>query len=319
MLFRWLNTLRCRLAHTAVERNWPKSYAIAQRIAPDVTSLIHHSPRRPPPLRVPPHSHLIYHQSTVDALSARNSLETIAAQIPPEDEVVFLDVGGTLDASVLAPFARHAWRSYMACAAEHPEQRSYTYGLNLTVPALKAPRFTVWRTDYVYPPGFDAANKRHLARVPFAAPYAVLVGLPEVDAKFVRQHWDKVVGHYDVAFWAARAKRVSLYESQDPALLAMERALWDRIGGLNHELWGYGWQFAEFAARLRTTVGDAQLAYFDGPPPLHQTHEGSQMHQPAERAAEAQAGIDRFARFLGGKSGYWVYRLKWMLPPKPPE
>lgn len=61
-----------------------------------------------------------------------------------------------------------------------------------------------------------------------------------------------------------------------------------------------------------------RIAYFGGPPALHQTHGGSLMHQPAERQAEADAGIRRFADFLGGTAAYRVYRLRQKLPPIPP-
>lgn len=317
MILSLLNSLRCRVANWILRRKWDGRYGLARRIAPDTTSLIRHRPRRPPPLRLPPRSHLIYHQSNVDALAAENSLGSLAGQIPCEDEVQLLDVGATGDPAWLTPFACHEWHGYSACLARHPEQQSYTYGLNTAIGGLKAPVFIVWRTDYVYPQGLVARYIDVLSRARFAVPYRILVGLPEVDATFVRAHRSRL-DPFDEPYWTARSQVGSLYESQDPALFGIHRELWERIGGLNHQLWGYGWQFAEFAARVRAACPERELAYFSAPPPLHQTHHGSQMHQPAERRAEVEAGNQRFRDFLGGEDAYQVYRTQHQLPPRPP-
>jgi len=318
MILRCLNSLRCRIAGWILRQTWEKRYGLARRLAPDTTSLIRHRPRRPPPLALPPRSHLIYHQSSVDPLAAQNSLASLAPQIPCEDEVLLLDVGATGNASWLAPFSAHEWSTYSACAAHLPEQQSYTFGLNTAMAGLKAPVLFVWRTDYVYPPGLVARYREVIGRARFAAPYRVFVGLPEIDSAFVQAEAARL-NPFDEAFWAARSHVCSLYETQDPALFAIRRELWDRIGGLNHELWGYGWQFAEFAARVRAACADHDVVYFGSAPPLHQTHSGSQMYQPTERRAEAEAGIRRFREFLGGEDAYQVYRAQHHLPPRPPQ
>jgi hypothetical protein len=297
-----------------LDRNWSKSIFLANRIAPDTTSLIRHAPRQPHPLRLPSRSHIIYHQATVDRLCAHNSLRSLAAQLPPEDEIVILDVGGTAPLDLGKEFADYEWYSLVRARAAHPEQQSYTFGLNCVIPGLKASIIFVWRTDYVYPPDLLARYEEAMRGADFAAPYEVLVGAPEVDSEFVAAHWDKIAP-YETAYWSTRAQSLSIYEQQDPALFCISRAAWDRIGGLNHQLWGYGWQFAEFAARVRLAVPAARVRYFGGTPALHQTHAGSQMHQPADRRAEAEAGIQRFTEFLGGTAAYRIYRLRQRLPP----
>jgi hypothetical protein len=253
----------------------------------------------------------------VDDVCARNSLRSLVAQIPVEDEVLVLDVGGTGPLDLGAEFANYEWFSIVRTRASHPEQQSYTFGLNAVLPTLKAPQLFVWRTDYVYPPDMLVRYIRAMEGADFAAPYDVLVGTPEVDGRYVQEHWDKIAT-FDTEFWRARSQLLSIYEQQDPALFGITRKLWDRIGGLNHELWGYGWQFAEFAARVRINARASRIRYFDGAPALHQTHAGSQMHQPADRKAEADAGIQRFSNFLGGPSAYYIYRLRQRLPPKTP-
>jgi hypothetical protein len=317
MIARALNALRCRLAGWILRQPWDKRYGFARRIAPDTTSLIRHRLRRSPPLPRPPRSHLIYHQSSVDRLAAENSLASLAAQIPPGDEVLLLDIGATGDPAWLKPFAAHEWCSYSACQARQPEQQSYTFGLNTAMAGLKAPVLLVWRTDYVYPAGLVARYAEVLARARFAAPYRVLIGAPEVDSAFMRAQAARL-DPFDEPFWLVRSQVCSLYETQDPALFGIHRELWERLGGLNHELWGYGWQFAELAARVRAACPDRDIAYFAAPPPLHQTHTGSKMHQPEDRHAEAETGRQRFRDFLGGEDAYQVYRLQQQLPPRPP-
>lgn len=317
MLIRLLNSIRCRIAGRILRSDSPLRYAVSRRLAPDTTSLISHRRRQPPALKLPPRSHLIYHQGNVDALAVANSLASLAPQLPPEDEVFFLDVGATGDPAWLEPFGRHEWTTYSACQARHPEQQSYTFGLNSAMAGLKAPHLFVWRTDYVYPPGVVARYREVLTHARFASPYWVLVGLPEIDSAFVRRERARL-DPFDEPFWAARSRVCSLYESQDPALFAIERKLWEKIGGLNHELWGYGWQFAEFAARLRAACPDSDLAYFACSPPVHQTHTGSQMFEPAALRAEAEAGHRRFRDFLGGDDAYTVYRTFQHLPSRPP-
>jgi hypothetical protein len=316
---KFINMLRCKLAYALAHSGHPKGLGLGLLLSPDTTSLIEHRPRRPPALRVPRRSHLIYHQQTVDAQAVANSLETLTPQLPPEDEVIFLDVGGTMDAGILSSFGPHEWKTYSCAHAALPEQQSYTFGMNLGVAMTKGEEFIVWRTDYVYPPDTMERYKTHMALADFACPYDVLVGNAECDSAFVREHRDKLKA-YDEQFWERSSRRLSLYETQDPALFAMRRVVWDQIGGLNHELWGYGWQFAEFAARVRSYCPADRIVYFGGDCPLHQTHVGTLMNLAgeSEKWRHAQAGIDRFTRFLGGAESYWLYRTKQNLPPSRP-
>lgn len=315
MIIRLINSMRCTIASRILSARHPWRYGLARRISPDTTSLIRHRPRKPPALQLPLRSHLIYHQSSVDSQAALNSIQTLASQIPQDDEVLFLDIGATGDPEWLSPFSSHEWFSWSACRALHIEQQSYTFGLNAAMGSLKAKSLFVWRTDYVYPPDMVSRYQRALETALFAAPYGVLIGQPHVDSGFVRSHTDRL-SPFDESFWRACASPLSLYETQDPALFAIDRELWRNIGGLNHSLWGYGWQFAEFAARVRTAAPASKINYFSGLPPVHQTHRGSNMHQPADRAREAEMGRRRFCDFLGGEHAYEAYRLKQVLPPQ---
>ena len=307
--------MRCTIACRLLATQYPWRYGLARRISPDTTSLIRHRPRKPLGLQLPLRSHIIYHQSNVDALAAINSLNTLAPQIPRDDEVLFLDIGATGDPAWLRPFFSHEWFTWSACRALKVEQQSYTFGLNAAMNTLKAQSLYVWRTDYIYPPDIFGRYQTALNTALFAAPYEVLVGQPHVDSRFVCSNSARI-SPFDESFWRTCASPLSLYETQDPALFAIDRNLWERIGGLNHELWGYGWQFAEFAARVRVATPASKIYYFSGPPPVHQTHRGSNMHQPADRAREAEMGRRRFCDFLGGEHAYEAYRLKQVLPPQ---
>jgi hypothetical protein len=320
LMMQWLNRLRCRLAYWLAHCGHPKGLGLGLRIAPDTTSLIRHRRRHAPPLPVPKRSHLVYHQQTVDRQAAFNSLRSMRDQIPEEDEVLFLDVGATMGPEVLAEFGPHEWLSYSAAKAALPEQQSYTFGMNLGMGALKGEMLVVWRTDYVYPNDLMSRYLRHMEKAEFGCPYDVLVGDATVTGDFVAGHWEKV-GSFDEGFWASKSLRISLYETQDPALFAISRGLWEKVDGLNHQLWGYGWQFAELAARVRTNCAADQIVYFGGRPPLHQTHGGTLMqvgNLSEQKQQQYESGVARFSHFLGGKSAYWAYRSKQNLPPKQP-
>lgn len=320
-MMKLLNNLRCKLAYRLAHCGHPKGLGLGLRFVPNTTSLIRHRPRHAPALQVPKRSHLIYHQQTVDRQAALNSLRSLRDQIPEDDEILFLDVGGTMSAEVLGEIGPHEWLTYSAAKAIHPEQQSYTFGMNLGMRMLKGEQLIVWRTDYVYPDDLMSRYLRHMAVADFACPYDVLVGDASVTGDFVAGEWAHV-HPFDEKFWASRSQRLSLYETQDPALFAISRELWERVDGLNHQLWGYGWQFAEFAARVRIECPADKVVYFGGIPPMHQTHGGTLMHVVSNPAAgkwsQAEAGIARFTEFLGGDAAYWVYRCKQKLPAKKP-
>jgi hypothetical protein len=184
---------------------------------------------------------------------------------------------------------------------------------------LLAPVLFVWRTDYIYPPGVMEAYLKTLERkVSFASPYSVWVGHPHLTSGFARQNWNQTMP-WNTSFWEEASEPLSLYETQDPALFAIDRKLWQKIGGLDHNLWGYGWQFAEFAARVRSVCPSRKISYFKCPSPLHQTHSSSLMHNPESHRQTAQDGIKKFQNFLGGPEAYEIYRLKQVLPPIPPQ
>ncbi len=202
---------------------------------------------------------------------------------------------------------------------------AYTYGMNCSIPMAQAPVVMLWRSDYVYPRGLYERYMQHIHSHDIVLPYSVYIGAAHVRSLFVREHWGKLQ-NYDDAFWHANAAQCySIYESQDPVHFAIRKKTWLQLGGLNHALWGYGWQFGEFAARLHTEIPRNRIKYFDHNWPVHQNHTSSLMVRTegldARKAEEDRIGRERFAAFLGGKEIFDCYEYRWnqKLPPIPAD
>jgi hypothetical protein len=261
----------------------------------------------------------------VELECAENSLRTVLWNVDEADEVILYDKGGTLPARCFESLAPQHWRSWAIHREVQPDMAAYTYGMNHSLPMARAPIAILWRSDYVYPRGLREKYLRHIATHDIVLPYAVYIGGAHVRADFVRDNWKKLE-NYDDAFWRANAaEHYSIYESQDPVHFAVRDDAWRKLGGLNHQLWGYGWQFGEFAARLRRTLPQSRIKYFDHAWPVHQNHASSLMVRAtgldAKKSAEDRIGRERFAAFLGGPDMFACYEYRWnqKLPPIPPS
>jgi len=317
--------LRCRLALWLLGRKFDKRYALANLVCPSTDALVRAADRASPSIPLPKVSHVFYHQPSVETDCAENSLRTLLWNIPETDEVILYDKGGTLPARCFDQLARQHWRSWAIHREVQPDMAAYTYGMNASIPMAQAPVVMLWRSDYVYPRGLYEHYLRHIATHDIVLPYAVYIGAAHVNGGFVREHWAELE-RYDDAFWRANAAQsYSLYESQDPVHFAIRKEVWLRLGGLNHRLWGYGWQFGEFAARLRAELPRRRIKYFDRSNPVHQNHASSLMVRStgfdARKAEEDRIGRQRFAAFLGGPEMFACYEYRWgqKLPPIPPD
>jgi len=318
-------SLRSKLSHWLLRQRFAKRYALANLVCPSTGELIRAAGRRSAPILLPAISHIFYHQASVELECAENSLRTLLWNIPETDEVILYDKGGTLPARCFDALARQHWRSWAVHREVRPDMAAYTYGMNHSVPMARAPVVMVWRSDYVYPKGLYEKYLRHIANYDIVLPYAVHIGAAHVRADFVRENWEKLE-NYDADFWRANAAETySIYESQDPVHFAIRAKTWARLGGLNHRLWGYGWQFGEFAARLRRDLPYRRVKYFDHAWPIHQNHASSLMVRTegydAKKAEEDRVGRERFAKFLGGPEMFACYEYRWRqkLPPIPPD
>jgi len=317
---RILTKIRIFLAWYLIHKfKFDKRYFFARIIAPSSDKLIRDGKSKNDILLRPNFTHIIYHQATVDDKCAINSLKSIffLNNISEHDEVIFYNNGSRFDALKLFDNQKFDWFSEVFSKTDVAEKKSYTYGLNHLISGAKANNIIVWRTDYVYPAGIYEKYLEHLTTNEFAAPYYVIIGKKHCNSDYVEKNWDKITS-YDKTFWETNGTYISLYETQDPALFGIRKSLWLKIDGLNNSLWGYGWQFAEFAARVRLNTHKKKIEYFVSPPPLHQTHVGTQMHQEQNnehKVKEFNDGLQRFANFLGGQKALYVYKLKWILKP----
>ena len=316
--------LRCRITRWLLRQKFAKRYALANLVCPTTDALVRATRGKPTSIPLPKVSHIFYHQASVETECAENSLRTLLWNIPETDEVILYDKGGTLPGHCFDRLRNQHWRSWAIHRETTPDMASYTYGMNHSIPMAQAPVVMVWRSDYVYPKGLYQQYLRHIEVHDIALPYSVYIGAAHVRADFVRANWEKLE-NYDDAFWRANAAETySIYESQDPVHFAIRKKAWLKLGGLDHRLWGYGWQFGEFAARLRTGLPPRRIKYFDTPPPVHQNHASSLMVRDAgfdgEKAQEDRLGRERFAAFLGGPDRFECYLYRWTqrLKPLPP-
>jgi hypothetical protein len=318
---RFLIRLRSRLAVWLLGQTFSKRYALVNLVCPSTGELVRGAGRERPAIPLPKVSHIFYHQASVELDCAENSLRTLLWNIPETDEVILYDKGGTLSAGCFALLEKQHWRSWAIHREMTPEMASYTYGMNHSLPMARAPIVMLWRSDYVYPRGLYEKYLRHIDDHDIVLPYKVNIGAAHVRGDFIRANWDKL-DPYDEAFWAANTAEVySIYESQDPVHFAIRKSAWDRLGGLNHRLWGYGWQFGEFAARLRQMLPRNRIKYFDHAWPVHQNHASSLMVRStgydAKKQEEDRLGRERFKAFLGGAAEFACYEYRWnqKLPP----
>lgn len=317
--------LRCKFALWLLRQRFDKRYALANLVCPSTEALVGAAAGQRPKIPLPQVSHIFYHQASVETECAENSLRTLLWNIPETDEVILYDKGGTLPVSCFEQLARQHWRSWAIHREIRPEMAAYTYGMNSSIPMAQAPIVMLWRSDYVYPRGLYAKYLASIGTHDVVLPYAVYIGAARVTGRFIRDHWNKLE-NYDDAFWQANAaERYSIYESQDPVHFAMHKHIWIRLGGLDHRLWGYGWQFGEFAARLRRNLPRKRIKYFDHAWPVHQNHASSLMVRTVawndQKAEEDRVGRERFAALLGGSERFACYEYRWnqKLPPIPPD
>ena len=321
---RVLTRLRCHLASWILRRRSGLRYAIANRVCPGTDAIVAAAGRGSPPIPLPKVTHIFYHQASVELEYAENSFRTLLWNVEEQDEVILYDKGGTLTAAFWDRLAAQHWRSWAVHREVSPDMAAYTYGMNHAMPMARAPIVMLWRSDYLYPKGLRAAYLSRMDGHDIVLPYEVLIGAAHVRSDFIRANWARIED-YDAAFWRANAAEAySIYESQDPVHFAIRAATWARLGGLNHRLWGYGWQFGEFAARLRRRLPRRRVRYFDHNPPVHQNHSSSLMVRTegydARKAEEDRIGRERFAEFLGGQDMMDCYTYRWnrKLPPIPP-
>lgn len=306
---------RCKVALRLIHSGNQYVQKVGKALCPSTDEIVAYSKRKMPPIPMPKVTHIFYHQASVEVECAALSLDTVLWNVDESDEIIIYDKGGSLPYSFFEKLSRQHWRSWAIHREVRPEMAAYTYGMNASIPMAQAPVVALWRSDYVYPSGINQKYLSNIEKNDIVLPYAVYVGAAHVTSQFMRENWNKLI-NYDDEFWRKNAEYwYSMYEHQDPVHFAVKKSLWLKIGGLNHDLWGYGWQFAEFAARLRRYVPKKRIKYFDHAWPIHMNHSSSLMVRDAsfgqDKAEEDRIGRERFAKFLGGQELFDCYLHQW--------
>jgi len=324
-MLRMMFRLRCKLALRLLHSGNSAARKVGDLLCPSTDRIVAHGRRKLPPIPLPEVTHIFYHQASVETECAERSLESVLWNSSESDEFILYDKGGCLPGAFFERLSRQHWRSWAIHREVRPDMAAYTYGMNACIPMAQAPIVMLWRSDYVYPKGIYERYMQHIRSHDMVFPYAVYIGASHVTASFVAKNWN-LLEDYNDQFWRTNADSwYSLYECQDPVHFAVRKKLWMKLGGLNHDLWGYGWQFGEFAARLRRKVSAQRIKYFDYDWPIHMNHASSLMVRgesfSADKVEEDRIGRERFAKFLGGQELFDCYFHKWCqkLPPIPAE
>jgi hypothetical protein len=282
---------------------------------PDPLSIFSDGRRPTMAIELPRVSHIIYHQENVDLLAAENCIRSIAAGLWTEDEVIFLDVGGTSNPGILNLIPSLSWRSYVACNTDAPDKKSYTYGLNVIVPRCLGQWIILWRTDYVYQSGYVDQYRAGFERFDYITPAELRIGHEYVTSDFVRQNWSKVQP-FDANYWQEHSHRHDCRWFYDTAMFAIKKDVWIKVGGMPHYLWGYGWQFPALDIVVTQAVGSSRRGWIEGYHALHQYHRGSVSKgaHNEELKSLVRHSYERLVAYVGGEVNYARIRRKLKLP-----
>jgi hypothetical protein len=217
-------------------------------------------------------THLFYHQETVEDLCARNSWASIRNAFAPEDEVILLDLGNTLSRDFPLDIDVKQLR-LERIRTDTPEERSYTYGLNLLMPTARHDWIVLWRSDYIYHRDYYPALRTAMQAGNYILPYEAFIGAQWATGDWCAQNLHTLTTAGD-SYLLQHAHVCAVYESMDFPHFALRKQLWLDAGGMNPSLWGYGWQFPELYRRLRQ-LPDARPVYDFRLRAFHQNHGGS--------------------------------------------
>lgn len=217
-------------------------------------------------------THIFYHQETVESQCAINSWESIRDWFGKDDEVIILDLGGTLACNLLPTVTPKFFR-IERIRTDTPEERSYTFGLNYIVPQAKFEWVCIWRSDYIYNQRYYGALLAGMKEGNVVLPYEAFIGGAYCTPDWCRDNLDMLI-HGGEEFLLANSTVCPTYEVMDFPHFAIQKSLWTGSGGMDGRLWGYGWQFPEFFLRLKKRSDYAPSVQFDLTA-FHQTHESS--------------------------------------------
>ncbi len=217
-------------------------------------------------------THLFYHQESVEEQCAINSWMSIRNNIKAEDEVIILDLGGTLT-KLLPITVKPKFLRYEIIRTDLAEEKSYTFGLNLIIPSAKNEWICLWRSDYIYNKRYFPAVQQGMREGNAVLPYEAFIGGEYCTANWCKKKLSWLINS-DEKLLIKHSHVCPIYEITDFAHFALKKNLWIKLNGMNEKLWGYGWQFPEFFARLKSEKDYHPSIQFDMIA-FHQNHLGS--------------------------------------------
>lgn len=217
-------------------------------------------------------THVFYHQETVEPICALNSWLSIRNFFSADDEVIVLDLGMTLNIDLpLKNVPKHVHIERIR--TDIPEERSYTFGLNYIIPKAKYEWVIVWRSDYVYSRNYFSIIKNKIAVCDVIVPYEAFIGASYCGYKWCKQNLDRLIDGNE-KFILRHSTVCPIYESLDFPHFAIRKQIYNDIGGMNDQLYGYGPQFPELFYRISKKDG-VKFHSDNGLIAFHQMHKGS--------------------------------------------
>ena len=261
-------------------------------------------------------THLFYHQEAVEELCALNSWRSIQPAIAPRDEVIFLDLGRTLSPTFPIDIDCKFLRLERV-RTDVPEERSYTFGLNMLMPAARNEWIVLWRSDYIYHRRYFPALRQKLMNAEVVVPYECIVGAEYAGDAWCRDHFDFLTTAPEDEL-LQHASVCATWESCDFPHFAIKRDFWIRAQGMDPRLFGYGWQFPEFFSRLEKLPNVRFETSFDLLA-FHQNHRGSfgLGNYTPDKAKELWAGELKFRDVMGRKEAAEAFKKRKRTPLRP--
>jgi len=217
-------------------------------------------------------THLFYHQETVEQVCAENSWDSIKSLFQPNDEVILLDLGLTLNVNYYKPDVKNFVIEKIRTDID--EERSYTYGLNSIIPRCRYEWVVLWRSDYIYTSKYlQAIMKGVKQRGNVVIPYEALIGGGYCKGRWCRRHLKSLINAEEEKL-LKHGHVCPVYEMMDFPHFAIKKELFSRVGGMDERLWGYGYQFPDLFWRLKQQKDYLPIIKFDMIA-FHQTHKGS--------------------------------------------
>jgi len=185
----------------------------------------------------------------------------------------------------------------------------------------RAPIVMLWRSDYVYPRGLYESISASSPITTSSCP-TPSHRRPHVRANFVREKLAKLRTTTPIS-GAPIPPRPTRSMKPGPVTSRSRAKTWARLGGLNHRLWGYGWQLVNSprasAVICRAVASNTSITTGPSTEPRLVPHVRSEGFD-AKKSEEDRVGRQRFAEFLGGRKCSPATSIRWnqKLPPIPP-